>query len=98
VEDEIAELQAQALVRQMTVTMLTKYFLELAASFGVMDKRAAHAAINAVAQDVSRGLFGLRSELDRGAAIDHIIVPVASNLREVVDLARDAIERATKTD
>jgi hypothetical protein len=51
------------MIRQMTVTMLTKYFLDLVAAFAVVDKRAAHDAINAVAQDVSRGLFQLRSEL-----------------------------------
>jgi hypothetical protein len=45
---------------------------------------------------VSRGLFQLRSELVKGAGADHILVPVASNLRETVNLAREAIERATK--
>jgi|HubBroStandDraft_6_1064221.scaffolds.fasta_scaffold1761499_1 hypothetical protein len=95
-EDEIAELRAQAMIRQMTVTMLTKYFLDLAAAFAATDKRAAHQAINAVAQDVSRGLFQLRSELVKGAGADHILVPVASNLRETVNLARETIERATR--
>ena len=52
-EDEIAELRAQAMIRQMTITMLTKYFLDLAAAFAVTDKRAAHEAINSVAPGVS---------------------------------------------
>jgi hypothetical protein len=77
--------------------MLTKYFLDLAAAFAIVDKRAAHEAINTVAQDVSRGLFQLRSELAKGESADHILVPVASNLREVVNLARERIERATKS-
>ena len=93
--DEIAELQVQAMVRQMTITILTKHFLDLVAAFAVVDKRAAHNAINAVAQEVPRGLIQLRSKAGDGA--DHIIVPVASNLREIVDLAREMIERTTKS-
>jgi hypothetical protein len=97
-DDEIAELQAQAMIQQMTITMLTKYFLDLTAALAVVNKRAAHEAINTIAQDVSRGLFQLRSELVKGAGADHILVPVASNLRETVNLARDMIERATMSD
>ena len=97
-EDEIAELRAQAIIRQMTITMLTKYFLDLVTAFAVTDKRAAHVAINTVAQEVSRGLFQLRSELVKGAGADHILVPVASNLREIVDLAREMHERTTMSD
>jgi hypothetical protein len=96
-EDEIAGLQAQAMIQQMTITMLTKYFLDLASALAVVDKRAAHEAINIIAQDVARGLFQLRSELVKGAGADHILVPVASNLRETVNLAREKIERATTT-
>lgn len=93
---KMEELRVQALIEHMTANMLMNHFLDLAAAFAVVDHGKARAALNAIEADMARGLFQLRDEFVKGPGADHMLVPVAKQLRETIKLAREKMAEATK--